>query len=981
MNPKKIRGWISRVLLIVLFISACGPSQVDLDATSTQAVVKDETTEELEYKPTSTSSPDRKIPLILSHDGAPDDIATLVYITKHPDIDLLGVVNSYGEQHPSRSLNKWQVFLYDVINYDDAAFGLGSETSVDPEQNVFPSSWRDGADDFWGLNLPAASEKYEASNGADLIIDLVKKSPEKVTILLIGGHTDMALALKKDASIAENISEIVVMGGAFNVSGNLSEAPGYKHNKVAEWNIYVDPLAAKEVFNSGIPLSIVPLDGSDDFTISRNDNRRISESSEPALSVLSDLWEQQILWWNGDFKIWDIIASVAVTNPELFTWVNDGVDVIAEAGNTHGQTIALNNGSKITRFADETDFNKVHEAVFNVLLSTAAKPIIEQPEGKVFTETLGGKIPVIFSHGGAPCDIGALVFLTKHSNVDLIGMVLSNGEFHPTNAMDDWPVFLYDVLDYDNAAIALGTETPLDPNSHEFPADWRSGADDFWGLKLPEQVSEFDTSVGHELIIDLVNNSPQKVTIIAMGALTDIALALQQDLGIIDNISHIIIMGGAFNVRGNLDEGPEWSSNEVAEWNIYIDSLAAKIVFNSGVPLSIIPLDSTFLRIQADDIKTIKTINDPGVKYVTQMWNKQWGWENREFFIWDTVTATAITNPENFEWTYDGVDVITEPGDFQGQTIALNNGAQHTRFAEAADYRAILDQVFETFRGETPSPSTTTGGADGYVGFKVVNFINGVLGDKSIFDSCDSGVQKAAAEFGIEVKTIEAGNDLGDWQSSLENTAANEDYDLMILGSWDMYQSLQELAPLFPDKHFIIYDVPVYLFTCEKGCKNVYSFDYKVNEGAYLAGAYAGMMSETGVVGVVAGMDIPVINDFIVGYKQGAMDSGIHSDNIRVEYAYDWSNPAKGKELALAMYQQDADIILQIAGNTGDGVFQAAQEVGKYAIGADVDQALIIEDTDPDQAEAILTSILKRCDNSIYRVYRVRPYETICVKI
>jgi inosine-uridine nucleoside N-ribohydrolase len=319
----------------------------------------------------------------------------------------------------------------------------------------------------------------------------------------------------------------------------------------------------------------------------------------------------------------------------------------------------------------------------------------------IFQDPLGGRIPVIFSHGGAPCDIGGMVYLNKHPNVDLIGLVLSRGEIHPEIAVDLWPVFLYDVLNSKDTAIALGTDARMDPNSHEFPEAWRKSADNFWGLTLPAQVTEFETALGPELIIELVNNSPDKVTLVAMASMIDIALALQEDPGIIDNISHVVIMGGAFNMRGNLDEGPDATSNEAAEWNMYIDSQAAKYVFNSGVPVSIIPLDAIQYYVQPDDLKSIQTIDDPGVKYVSEMWGKQFGWADGGFFIWDTITITAVTNPENFVWTYDGVDVITEPGDFQGQTIALNNGAQHTRFATDADYEAILNQLFKIFRGET----------------------------------------------------------------------------------------------------------------------------------------------------------------------------------------------------------------------------------------------------------------------------------------
>lgn len=319
----------------------------------------------------------------------------------------------------------------------------------------------------------------------------------------------------------------------------------------------------------------------------------------------------------------------------------------------------------------------------------------------IFQDPLGGRIPVIFSHGGAPCDIGGMVYLNKHPNVDLIGLVLSRGEIHPEIAVDLWPVFLYDVLNSKDTAIALGTDARMDPNSHEFPEAWRKSADNFWGLTLPAQVTEFEPALGPELIIELVNDSPDKVTLVAMASMIDIALALQEDPGIIDNISHVVIMGGAFNMRGNLDEGPDATSNEAAEWNMYIDSQAAKYVFNSGVPVSIIPLDAIQYYVQPDDLKSIQTIDDPGVKYVSEMWGKQFGWADGGFFIWDTITITAVTNPENFVWIYDGVDVITEPGDFQGQTIALNNGAQHTRFATDADYEAILNQLFKIFRGET----------------------------------------------------------------------------------------------------------------------------------------------------------------------------------------------------------------------------------------------------------------------------------------
>ena len=263
---------------------------------------------------------------------------------------------------------------------------------------------------------------------------------------------------------------------------------------------------------------------------------------------------------------------------------------------------------------------------------------------------------------------------------------------------------------------------------------------------------------------------------------------------------------------------------------------------------------------------------------------------------------------------------------------------------------------------------------------KVINLINGVLGDKSFFDSAERGVKKASEEFDIEYKTIELGIDPAAWEAGLEDAAENEEYDVFILGTWQMTEFLEKIAHKYPDNYFFIYDAPVNPENCEEGCTNVYGIAYKQNEGSYLAGLYAGLMTETGIVGAVGGQDIPVINDFIVGYEQGVLS--VDADyQVIVNYADSWNDPAKGKELALAMYQQGADYVFQIAGGTGVGVFQAAQEVGKYAIGVDSDQALIIEETNPEQAAVIPTSMMKNVDNSLYRGLKMHlegtlPYGT-----
>ncbi|NMC46398.1 MAG: BMP family ABC transporter substrate-binding protein [Chloroflexi bacterium] len=263
---------------------------------------------------------------------------------------------------------------------------------------------------------------------------------------------------------------------------------------------------------------------------------------------------------------------------------------------------------------------------------------------------------------------------------------------------------------------------------------------------------------------------------------------------------------------------------------------------------------------------------------------------------------------------------------------------------------------------------------------KVIHLVNGTLGDKSFFDSAERGVKQASEDFGFTYKTIEMGSDPAAWQPGLEDAAANEDYDIMVLGTYQMTEFLEQIAGNYPDKRFMIYDSAVNPDNCTNACENVYSVTYKQNEGSYIAGVFAGMMSQTGIVGVIGAQSIPVIDDFIVGYTQGA--KSVSSDiEVLVNYAGGWYDAAKGKEQALAMYQQGADYIFQVAGATGDGIFQAALETGNYAIGVDSDQATIIKDTNPELAAVIATSMMKKVDNSLYRALKLHlegtlPYGT-----
>jgi basic membrane protein A len=241
---------------------------------------------------------------------------------------------------------------------------------------------------------------------------------------------------------------------------------------------------------------------------------------------------------------------------------------------------------------------------------------------------------------------------------------------------------------------------------------------------------------------------------------------------------------------------------------------------------------------------------------------------------------------------------------------------------------------------------------------KVAVVLAGFLGDKSFNDSAFEGVKQAQKEFGIEYKVMES-KIPADWESNLVAMAAVK-YDLVIAVSTQFQDILKKHASEFPNVKFGLID------GVDKE-PNVVSAIFAQNEGSFLAGAAAAMFTQKTsipnvnkekIIGWVGGMDIPVLHDFLVGYTQGAKYIDPET-KVLVSFAGTFNDPLKGKELTLAQYSQGADIVMNVASNTGNGILEAAKQEKKYAIGVDLNQ----DDIYPGY---ILTSMLKRVDRSSY---------------
>ena len=255
--------------------------------------------------------------------------------------------------------------------------------------------------------------------------------------------------------------------------------------------------------------------------------------------------------------------------------------------------------------------------------------------------------------------------------------------------------------------------------------------------------------------------------------------------------------------------------------------------------------------------------------------------------------------------------------------------------------------------------------------YNVVYLVNGNLGDKSFFDSAEAGLDQLKADGRITLTTIEMGGldeDKPKWKDTLYEVSASGEYDVVICGTYQMPDFLKEVADQYPDQKYVIFDDNTYAGQSA----NVMNITYKQNDMGYLMGIFAATLTtdtsiekinEDAVLGFVGGVDSPVINDFLIGYIEGA--KSVNPDiKVDVRYTNDYVDTSIAKEYGLSMINDNhCDLIWGVAGNAGNGAAEAAYETGKaYFLGVDSDQELTLSS---DLAAITLTSGLKNIGNSL----------------
>ena len=325
------------------------------------------------------------------------------------------------------------------------------------------------------------------------------------------------------------------------------------------------------------------------------------------------------------------------------------------------------------------------------------KPMeIPVPTSEATTTASTKTLRVLFDDDGSRDGTTALFFLLSDPEVSVEAISMSYGEAHPAVYIQHIGRKL-DEMEINSIPLGAGQDAPL-AGSQAFPEWMRQASNDFWGMPLPNPEKSYPVQDAAKLMVTTINQSPQPVTIFVSGASTNLAQALQLDPGIRDNIEAVYMMGGAVYVSGNIQGLLPDSSNTVAEWNIYADPQAAKVVFESGLNIYLVPLDATNqVSVGKKDTAQWRA-GGKTAQFAADIYDrifKDWGIKKAE--IWDLMTAAIMTNPELCRFQALHLDVVTADGNTAGQTALSSDKEPNANVCLEPDEALIKQTLIEVF--------------------------------------------------------------------------------------------------------------------------------------------------------------------------------------------------------------------------------------------------------------------------------------------
>lgn len=321
--------------------------------------------------PGMTQTPRRALALphavIIDTDAGSDDLMAIAFLLSRPEIRVEAITVVNGEAHVQAG-GRNILRLLELAGRHDVPVFLGRDTPLTGNAE-FPAEWRRVSDELPGVTLPEATRAIEPQSAPEYLAKRLADAAHPVQVLATGPLTNLAEAFKRSPRASRTIRQLVIMGGAVHVPGNLGDGGMVQtNNSTAEWNIYIDPGAAKTVFISGAPIRMVALDATQRVPI---DMAMLEEFQSHAETSLAK-FVSQVLETNrenirqGFYFAWDPLAAVALVNPAVVTFRPMAIE-ISQSPDELGRTVEVKKARANVQVAIDANDSRFREIFMTAL--------------------------------------------------------------------------------------------------------------------------------------------------------------------------------------------------------------------------------------------------------------------------------------------------------------------------------------------------------------------------------------------------------------------------------------------------------------------------------------------------------------------------------------------------------------------------------------------------------------------------------------
>lgn len=257
----------------------------------------------------ANSAPTKRLQVLLDYSPTLSDAGALLYLASNPLVELIAVTLPGTGEADCEPGTRTTRALLTIAGIGDVPVGCGRNTPLIGDRD-WPEEWRTEVN-RWGTEMMPAVDPEPVRDAEQLLTDTLTEASTPVTLVAVGPLTNLGVVLAAHPELARRIERIVIMGGAVTVAGNVEASPA------AEWNIYIDPEAARRVLASGVPVTLVPLDATNHIPWTERLLRRLGTLDRPAARTVHQMATSRPTL--DGFYLWDELAAMAAVDADLVT--------------------------------------------------------------------------------------------------------------------------------------------------------------------------------------------------------------------------------------------------------------------------------------------------------------------------------------------------------------------------------------------------------------------------------------------------------------------------------------------------------------------------------------------------------------------------------------------------------------------------------------------------------------------------------------